>query len=647
MAISSAHIPVSWPVATALLSSERTECCTGVPSGPLVAKWRRRHCYQPPLTTPSSFLQGPFVADLRLLRSVARERRFLETSLFPPTRIGVQALACNPRKKVSWLAPLRGTLESELCKNWGRKEEEEDVSGTERPTMAGRLAATGPPSTSAPSRLSASQQGFNHRGLGLRCYNSFAQAEPTVAHVTFPGWGAKCERAPRSCQASAARKTATFESPAEVDFRALQEIAGIPDVGNGASRRGRSRRTVGNAEEGVASEAATKMREGVKRASFGASVDDSANGGDVHGVDGGGVNGVDVNGAPKRRRRTAAAGDGSTAKKSAVRRRRTSKVGEDAKPGNQTEDANGESEASDSDSDVLSAAGSANRATVNGAKVDRSSTNSPDANGTVADKPVNGRRRAVRRRKAGDADSEAESEAVASEARDSESEREAEGLESGVNGRVKPVRRRRRAAKEAVTSDAESDGPRSSGEESDSFSDGFLDASSPNGHGKVEMLTYSSAQERTFNEIGEELDPPEESVGYRLPPSQASKPLLPPAKPSQKVPEPRARAPRSAAGFMKEKLRQGLAVVSGNAGTDGEIDNSIDPHRLVRGELVVHKRVGIGRFRELRTEKVEGRAQPVLFVYLEYADGLAKLPAHQAHRLLYRYRRWVNLTLLV
>jgi hypothetical protein len=139
---------------------------------------------------------------------------------------------------------------------------------------------------------------------------------------------------------------------------------------------------------------------------------------------------------------------------------------------------------------------------------------------------------------------------------------------------------------------------------------------------------------------GQLLKPPEgapvSSAG-----ALSRKTLLPPANAAPKLAKPPRKSERKAASdFVKEKMRQGLAIASGNVGKEGEIDNSIDPHRLVRGELVVHKKVGIGRFRELRQEKVEGREAPVLFVYLEYADGLAKLPAHQAHRLLYRYRRW-------
>jgi hypothetical protein len=137
----------------------------------------------------------------------------------------------------------------------------------------------------------------------------------------------------------------------------------------------------------------------------------------------------------------------------------------------------------------------------------------------------------------------------------------------------------------------------------------------------------------------EDTKPPVSSPG--APPRKT---LLPPANAAPKPPKPPRKSEKKAASdFVKEKMRQGLAIASGNVGMEGEIDNSIDPHRLVRGELVVHKKVGIGRFRELRQEKVEGREAPVLFVYLEYADGLAKLPAHQAHRLLYRYRRWVSL----
>ena len=60
---------------------------------------------------------------------------------------------------------------------------------------------------------------------------------------------------------------------------------------------------------------------------------------------------------------------------------------------------------------------------------------------------------------------------------------------------------------------------------------------------------------------------------------------------------------------------------------------SIEPESLVPGEYVVHKTKGVGRFVRLQSE---GDIGPE-YVILQYADGMAKLKAQQASRLLYRY----------
>jgi transcription-repair coupling factor (superfamily II helicase) len=63
----------------------------------------------------------------------------------------------------------------------------------------------------------------------------------------------------------------------------------------------------------------------------------------------------------------------------------------------------------------------------------------------------------------------------------------------------------------------------------------------------------------------------------------------------------------------------------------------VDPYSLRSGDYVVHKKVGIGRFVGIKFDVPKGSTEPVEFVFIEYADGMAKLPVKQASRLLYRY----------
>ncbi|GBG93434.1 hypothetical protein CBR_g69987, partial [Chara braunii] len=95
---------------------------------------------------------------------------------------------------------------------------------------------------------------------------------------------------------------------------------------------------------------------------------------------------------------------------------------------------------------------------------------------------------------------------------------------------------------------------------------------------------------------------------------------------------------------LKEQRERGLKLIrskfgeGGKQGEGGAVDNSVDPRTLVPGEFIVHKRVGIGQFVGMRYEIPKGKTKPSLFIFLQYADGLAKLRASQADRLLYRYR---------
>jgi transcription-repair coupling factor len=104
-----------------------------------------------------------------------------------------------------------------------------------------------------------------------------------------------------------------------------------------------------------------------------------------------------------------------------------------------------------------------------------------------------------------------------------------------------------------------------------------------------------------------------------------------------------------AARKMKERLleqrRQGMQAISNTmkqrgqgVGGQGEtFSYAVDPDTLSVGEFVVHKRVGVGCFIGIKYEIPPGKEKPVKYIYLKYADGVAKLRAKQANRLLYRY----------
>lgn len=88
-----------------------------------------------------------------------------------------------------------------------------------------------------------------------------------------------------------------------------------------------------------------------------------------------------------------------------------------------------------------------------------------------------------------------------------------------------------------------------------------------------------------------------------------------------------------------QKLKKG-ELKGNNNNNNNNVSYAIDPETLVPGDYVVHKKVGIGRFVGVRYDTPNtsnGHSDAVKYVYIEYADGMAKLPARQAHRLLYRY----------
>lgn len=99
--------------------------------------------------------------------------------------------------------------------------------------------------------------------------------------------------------------------------------------------------------------------------------------------------------------------------------------------------------------------------------------------------------------------------------------------------------------------------------------------------------------------------------------------------------------------MVKEQQERGLQKLKGvrpGGGTDGGgFSYKVDPYTLVSGDYVVHKKVGIGRFVGIKLDVPKDSSDPLEYVFIEYADGMAKLPLKQASRLLYRYNLSVTL----
>ncbi|KAI4342181.1 hypothetical protein MLD38_026832 [Melastoma candidum] len=98
--------------------------------------------------------------------------------------------------------------------------------------------------------------------------------------------------------------------------------------------------------------------------------------------------------------------------------------------------------------------------------------------------------------------------------------------------------------------------------------------------------------------------------------------------------------------LVKEQQQRGLQKLKGRKSRsgrrgeeeEGSFSYKVDPYSLQSGDYVVHKKVGIGRFVSIRFDVPKGgEGEPVEYVYIEYADGMAKLPLKQAERMLYRY----------
>ncbi|PKA47579.1 hypothetical protein AXF42_Ash014775 [Apostasia shenzhenica] len=88
--------------------------------------------------------------------------------------------------------------------------------------------------------------------------------------------------------------------------------------------------------------------------------------------------------------------------------------------------------------------------------------------------------------------------------------------------------------------------------------------------------------------------------------------------------------------MVKQQQQRGLQKLKGDA-LEGGFGYRVDPYTLQPGDYVVHKKVGVGRFVAIKYDVSKSSPEPTEYVFIEYTDGMAKLPVQQAYRMLYRY----------
>lgn len=99
--------------------------------------------------------------------------------------------------------------------------------------------------------------------------------------------------------------------------------------------------------------------------------------------------------------------------------------------------------------------------------------------------------------------------------------------------------------------------------------------------------------------------------------------------------------------LVKQQQQRGLQklkggeVVQSKDGSAAGFSYKADPYTLRSGDYVVHKKVGVGRFVGIKFDVPKGSTEAIEYVFIEYADGMAKLPVKQASRMLYRYHLYV------
>lgn len=89
--------------------------------------------------------------------------------------------------------------------------------------------------------------------------------------------------------------------------------------------------------------------------------------------------------------------------------------------------------------------------------------------------------------------------------------------------------------------------------------------------------------------------------------------------------------------MVKVQQQRGLQKLKGDQMRDGGISYKVDPYTLRPGDYVVHKKIGVGRFVGIKFDVSKNSPDPIEYAFIEYADGMGKLPVNQAARLLYRY----------
>ncbi|XP_078433798.1 DEAD/DEAH box helicase isoform X2 [Wolffia australiana] len=90
--------------------------------------------------------------------------------------------------------------------------------------------------------------------------------------------------------------------------------------------------------------------------------------------------------------------------------------------------------------------------------------------------------------------------------------------------------------------------------------------------------------------------------------------------------------------MVKQQQERGLRKLKGEKGDgEGGYGYRVDPYTLRPGDYVVHKRVGVGRFVGIKYDVARDSAEPMEYLFIEYADGMAKLPVKKSRKMLYRY----------
>jgi len=88
---------------------------------------------------------------------------------------------------------------------------------------------------------------------------------------------------------------------------------------------------------------------------------------------------------------------------------------------------------------------------------------------------------------------------------------------------------------------------------------------------------------------------------------------------------------------FEEQRRKGLEELKKKLSQGEASQNYVDPNALKEGDYVVHKKYGIGQYvgkKRLLNKRTGEKAE---YVFLRYADNMAKLKSKQCSKLLYRY----------